>query len=907
MDVVPIFQERIRPSSTFGIPDIVFLPGAICIFCFLAAYAIFTSIDAPIWIPILITAIGTCSLIYTLRRWYLGSELLIHDMNIKGQAVSKRPMVSLKPFSFFETFCWRKPLDRQVVKHHDGALSVMFSWAGQYNEFFSEQAFEESMSRYNQLIKLLGDRSEYHLTLEMHFDRRYDDTAVNQYLRVGEKTNTDKTPKIVRDIRLAMANKMRGKGFNNRVFGVLSMYPSKPISLKQLVMNASIEPLSAREKACKAALLETASLVEKTLDGFKLLSVDDYYKNVSTCLLPFESPTAYNSRQCFSEQVAYYKPLWDETAQCLKQGNTYIKPVLLFKYSELSPGWFFDLSRIKTCVHVSQIMQPKVPADVLHKTRKDITNKQVFSSEDQHNWDDALHELSDAQGYCEFVKHHYAGVADNCYLVVFYSDVDHLSQMQDEYKSWASLIKQDGGELRSEHDMQYALFLYQAPGMGRYSKFFREDNGFVIGRMLPDTVYDAGDPEPEILRLCSNGQLYGYSPSKEIVLGQLIAGQTGGGKDSQFGLSVLETYQSINYTLFEEGNSYQIIVEALGGKYCEAVSQIINPLSSYEDYQRIKTKENGNHNFIGSMRVVLLPIFKGFNHNGFSREEEVVLDHVLSLLYEHPLQDRQAPILPDLEKLLDNENTLEEEYRTAQAQLHKDLRSFLRTSEGKPFCKEDQFVLSPIINAINFEGLNSTLLRYYLGFMTERVSMQAFSRSSRSQIVINEYRTLMSKAKEAIHWITLLLDRKGRKEWTGLTRITQGVDEVIEVDKESLSSMGTKNLLSRKDEHQRLGKLLKMPDSAIGVWSSFGSPKTMNQKGYREMIMHFETEFTHWQYLKLEFPKILLDLMTTAGSDKGIRFKAMKQSKDVYERIRLMNESRVKQSQSKVIEIEGVH
>jgi tetratricopeptide (TPR) repeat protein len=905
MDTVPIFQERIKPESTFaGIPNAVLFPyGILAALCFVLAYSIFGYFQASIWLSLAVAALGVVSLIAAMKRWYTGSSLLLSPAIDEGHAVFKRPQFAVKSLSFFETFCWRNPIDEHVLKHHDGVLSVMFEWNGQYNEFFSMDEFDQSMARYNQLVKLLAQ--DFQVTLELHFDRRHDDSAVDAYLRVGEGMDTQHTPRIVKDIRSQMANKLRGKGFRNKVYGVLSIRPPSVLNLKQLILKTSLEPQSAKQEACIKALKQAVEVTRETLDGFRLLSIDEYYQTAAQAVKPFSSPTPYNFRQCFSEQLAYDKPQWDEAAQCLKQGDTYIKPVLLFKYPELSHGWFFSLSNMKTCLHVSQIIQPKHASSVLNKTRKEILNKKVFSSEDQHNWDDTKFEISDAESYCDFIKINGAGVGDNCYIVVFYSDENGLVRLQADYEAWASEVTRQDGEVRCDQDLQCALYLYQAPGMGRYSRFFREDNGFAIGRMVPDTVYDAGDPNPEILRQCVNGQLFGYSPSKEVVLGQLIAGQVGGGKDSQFGLSLLETYQRINYTIFEEGNSYQAIVEALGGRYCEAVSQIINPLASFEDYRRVVEKEKGDHNFISGMRSLLLPIFKGFGlDQAFTREEAVVLDAALAALYETPIERRSAPILPDLGQALSKESLIEEEYQSERQSLLKQLRAFLRTSEGRPFSQEDQFVLSPIINAINFEGLSQGLLKYYLGFMAERVSMKAFASGNRSQVVINEYRTLMSKAPEAVQWVTLLLDRKGRKEWTGLSRITQGVDEVVNVDKESLSSIGVKSLLSRKNDHERLGDMLKMPESAIAVWSAFESPKIMDTKGYREMLLNTETPHTHWQYLKLEFPELLLDLMTTAGADKAVRLKALKQTKDVYERIRLITEGRkAKQSNSSMKEV----
>ncbi|MEJ2754651.1 MAG: hypothetical protein P8104_02155 [Gammaproteobacteria bacterium] len=823
---------------------------------------------------VVLMALGLSAGVLAIKRWRRGASLLLEAAEKNARATFKRPPFALKLPSFFEAFCWRRPINRCVMQHHDGAFSLLFTWRGAYNEFDGIEAFNQRMQRYNDLIKQLA---HYPVTLEWHWERRRDDRAVDAYVR----QDAADAPAIVKDIRGQMARLLRGQGRSNRVFGVLSIAPA--LSLKRD---------SAQAEALRA-LSQAFERVRSVLPDCELASAAEYAECVSRTLSPGENTKNYHVGQDVAFQLAYDKPEWSEAQQCLKKGDTYIKPVLLFQYPELTPDFFLSsLASLKTNLHVSQVIQAKHADSAIRRLRRQTLNQRVFTSETQSNWDDTQHSINDAEQFCAFVKQHGAAVADNVYMLVFSAQEDELEAMRAAFEAWSGELCRQGGELRCDRYIQYAVYLHCAPGMGRYSRFFREDTGFAIGRMTPDTVFDAGDPEPEILRLCANGQLYGYAPSKDVVLGQLIAGQTGGGKDAQFGLSVLETYQRIQYSIFEEGNSYQAIVEALGGRYCEAIHQTINPLSSYAAYDAACQRDRGRDNVISALRVVLLPLFKGFEHAAFSVEESVVLDAALIALYEAPTRRQAAPILPDLAQILAREAGIDPAYRAEQATLHKRLRAFLETSEGRRFQQADQFVLSPIINAINFEGLSGTLLRYYLGFMVERVSMNAFASGRRSQIVINEYRTLMSKAPDAIRWITLLLDRKGRKEWTGLTRITQGIDEILDVDTESLSSMGCKSLLSRQDAHQRLGRLLDMPDTAIALWSRFESPKLMDKKGYRDMLFSAETEHTRWQYFKLEFPELVLDLMTTAGADKAIRLAAMQKTQDVYERIRLIKAGR---------------
>jgi len=146
---------------------------------------------------------------------------------------------------------------------------------------------------------------------------------------------------------------------------------------------------------------------------------------------------------------------------------------------------------------------------------------------------------------------------------------------------------------------------------------------------------------------------------------------------------------------------------------------------------------------------------------------------------------------------------------------------------------------------------------------------------------------LQEAAKEPIRWITFTLDRMGRKEWVGLTRITQGLDEIRSVDSEAISSIPNRTLLSRDDEHQSLGAVLDIPPSLVEEWKQFVKPEDPEGRKYRQALVR---ERGRWYSLHLEFPKLLLDLMDTSGDRKALREEAYRRARDPYERIEIYNQ-----------------
>ncbi len=901
MDCVPTFEERIRPRSLFlGIPDRVFYPfGLIAAIAALIAYL---GTGYPVLDGFFVGA-AIVSVGYSIRLFFEGKELMLKPLRKKGAALFKRPSFTLSRSyrPFYDAYCWRYPINQNILLHHDGAMSVVFEWQGQYREFSGLQELNGLVKHYNTFLNQL----KVPIVLENHFNRYQDDGLIDGYLRCGKMMNTEHTPEFVKVIRQTHADHLKGQGYNNRVFGVLSIEPSHDFSVRNVFLGKIKAPWSKAKHSDAIKKLEEAIRQARLyLPEFKLASIERYYEYAGYLASPYQKTPPYSDRMPFSRQVGFAKPTWSEQYQCLKGEGGYMRPVLLYKYPLLDPAWFMNIARLRVNVDVVQIIQALHTSGELKKMEQEAETKEVTAPEGNRH--EILEEIIDAKSFSVYARANKLPIVNNLYVVTFHAREEDIERMLEVFNTWESQIKQDEGGIWYDASLQKALYLYRNVGMGRYAEaVMRKDHGNTVATMLPDMIYDSGDPEPECLRQAHNGQLYGFSPSKGSILGELVAAQTGGGKDNETGMRLIESYQKIIYFFMEEGNSYQGVTEGLGGKYIEAIKIPINPLPSYQDYHVALEREGRSDNFISCLRPVLVPIFKGFDQKlDFSLQEKSIIDDMVRDLYENPIQGKTSPVLTDGLAVLANKRLSEGDHPKLQKTLHQALKDFLKTSEGKPFTREDQFELSPVMNCINLEGLSPTLFKFYMGFLVDRIVTHAFVSCQRCQVVLNEYNLLYTKAPELVSWISILMDRKGRKEWAGLTRITQGVEDVIAIDEtsehdtETLSSISHTTLLRREDKHEKLGRHLEMPEEAISVWQKMPAPLVMDKDRYRLAFYKRSTRYTDWQYIKLVFPELLLDIMTTAGADKAIRFAAFKHSQDVFERIAYIRKARIQQQEA---------
>ena len=874
------FNKRIEPKRIAGLPEPVFFTAPLILVFVLMAVVVPLF---PVKIVFLIGSFGIVVFIVDTLRWH-DYTLIRKSMERGKRKKLLRSWGGSNQKTYLDGFTWQTRIGDHGLMHQGDSVSVAIGWDGVKDRHWSEPERANEHRRRVALLRALSDHPG--LVVENHLLRVQDSQLADAYLREAEAMHQNQPmPPIVRDIRERLVDQYRPLARSNQVITVLSM--GKPVKTGVLDF---VKPVMARRNRnaqdLYAHLLELFKQVEADFPGAALLSADDYQRSIQRVRCP--DAAAYNVEWRFplADQIVTEKPALED--ECLKLNGRYFKTCLLQGYPDLPLSWTLGFLEAPVDLHACQIVIPKAVDKAMDEARKQSDYESDTISR-KRGADKSVAKIRESSGYREYVIHNNLPVADNAYMVTFSGQ--SAAQVKQQAATFKRAVHKEGGLVRDNADLQHDLFDIRLPGMGRNSFFAREDHGDVLAAMMPVTTFAQGNTEhPESLRITMSGQLVGFAPSRVEVPHELVVAQTGGGKDTQFGLRFLETYPLIRYDIIEMGNSYQAAVEAVGGSYCRAREQVINPLAGYEEYQQAKVMTERGHgtidvDFIRSQSDMLTPIFKGLAGSPFTRPEEVCVNRALRLLYGVP-SDQPAPTLPDVLEALKRIEISSEGQKAAQDSLCSELFEFLETEVGSAFKSQDQFTISPIANAIDFGGFTGELFQFYMTFMVVRLATNAMSRGARSQIVLNEYRMLLQNAGDPIRWITLTLDRMGRKDWVGLTRITQGIEEIRSVDSESLSSIQNRTLLSREDSHAEIGELLQMPPSIVGAWQQFGSPDVMNKKGYREGLVQ---ELGVWHKLFLKFPPLVLDLMNTRGEDKKLREIAFEKATDPYERIEVFN------------------
>lgn len=834
-----------------------------------------------------------------LDTWRGYSDQAVKPSRKKGKEMFiKSSFAALKkqpgPQEYKDYFGWKTSIETadrfdqavDCIVHHDGSVSLMFEWEGVRDLSSGEIDFTDEHKRRVAMLK--GIRGSHALFVEHHFVRSRDVQMVDAYELEGRiMFDGQEMPPIVADCRKGIADICRANGRGNRVFVVFSMNGDTKKWFGLL-------PSKMRRNRGQAEIAEVLagfwSEAKSFYPGARLCDRTEHSKVIQLAKNPMAEPTELEWRYSMHSQIVPNKPEWNEKYRCLALENgAYCAPVLMMGYPKMPLNWPHTFATAATDIHVAQILCPKDTQASLDETKKQI-DQEAGTLNERRSSESFKARKRDVDLYANYVTSHNLPVVDNAFVITFFS---HSPERVNQYvQEFAQATIKEGGIVKADRDVQMDMYRTRLPGLGRGSLFLREDHGDTVAAMMPFTTLSHGAKAPESIRLGRTGNIIGVAPSKQEVLGEMIVAKTGGGKDTNFGLKILETYPRVRYDLIEYGSTYQGIIEAIGGNYCKARDQVINPLMSWSDFKGSveRQKRELNHdakinNALLPQQVILEPIFKGLRGEPFTKSEGVVMIRALRWVYQNQPGAGDAPTLPLIEEALNQIDVEFDRYAQARDLLGESLVDFLNSAQGSAFREQDQFIISPIANAIDFDRMPGDLAEYFMTFTAARLMNNAFASGKRNQLVLNEYKVMLERSPDMVRRITLAVDRMGRKDAVGLTRISQGFDEIANVDSEALNAIESKTLLYRGDQHDLIAEAMRMPEGMLRAWKGFESPNELRLKNYREAIIE---EGGEWHHLLLMFPKVGLQLMDTRAETKGFREEVFAQVSDPYERIKLV-------------------
>ena len=641
---------------------------------------------------------------------------------------------------YADLYTWSHPYGESVICHTDGAVSVLIAWDGIDGEMLTEHETALKWTELYTFLGLLGQR----YCAEFHLFREYDDALASAYLAKNDEIIRGRELAIA--IREAIAAHLSPYGMRNSAHIVLTKLPEPRFGF-----GARKKLLDQGRDA--AELLESARTLAAKLPGGRLEPVQRYAdlitQSSNRAAFLRAHAIALDPRFSVAEQLLTEAPRL--SGRLVAVGEHLTKVLLVSLYPDAQPGWSAGMAALAIPFHASQIVMPVDTRQSLRASERasDIAEGTLGKKgRSEHK-----KTMSDLAGFQEFVATNNLGIYKNAYIVHLHGTAEELREHERSVTDW---IEAAGGQVRAADYMQLPYFRSAQPGQGYRCPVFRADHTWQVANMSPVQVYRSGDASPESLRLGAAGTLIGFSTSTQVVPHSFTVAMTGAGKGVEKVAQIAETYPfGIDWYIAEIGESYRSIVEGFGGVYSriDPAETVVNPLPPYSVADLAAQLPLDAKLAGGTVNALAFLLTDG--QTDLPVHHSAAAQSALQLLYAAPPSDRQAPTLADLlDELQDGGADIESEpQRRALKEMAQNLESFLQTTEGRIFSRDDNLVLSEGITGVDLKEVDRAspkLLKFYLVFLALRFNHLAFARRTPARVLLDEMHKFVAIAPEVI-------------------------------------------------------------------------------------------------------------------------------------------------------------
>ena len=762
----------------------------------------------------------------------------------------------LETRQYADLYTWSHPFGENVIAHTDGAVSAMLEWKGVDAELMTDQ---ERETAYSGLYAALA-AIPVGWVAEWHWWRERDESLADAYIEHGAKMTRPSVLAV--QLRDDMAEHLRQYSRTNAVALVLTKPP-----LKRFFRGAK-HALKSQAKDAEE-LIEKLSEISINLRGGKIATSADY------CVRIVQSydrerylrgnPIGIDPHYFLSEQLLRFAPALE--GNLIKQGSGDLRThaLLAYWYPDAQPAWFLSCATWPIDMHVVAITRPKDTRAALksNESKTDFAEGSI-GRKGRSIQQQVAKDLNDFQN---FVAANNLAIFDNAYIIHLHGTAQEISDAKHSITDW---IEQGGGQVRNMDYAQYPYFRAAMPGQGYRAPMFRPDHTWQVGNMLPVQTYRTGEAAPESLRIGAAGQLVGFGLTSQSVPHSFTVAMTGAGKGVDKVATIAETYPyGIDWYIAEIGGSYKWVVEGFGGVYSriDPSNTVVNPLPPYSvaDY----TKDYPLDAIIAGGTAGAMAFLLTDGSTRLDIHQRRAAEDALQMLYAIPDTERKAPTLPDFLQELDNADYPDSPDDQAAAKyMSAKLHSFLETTSGRIFARQDNLVLSDGITGVDLKDVDRAspeMLKFYLVFLALRFSHLAFAKRNPARVLLDEMHKFVATAPEVMGRLISEIARMGRKDAGAIDLVTQGIMEIDLIEQEVIDSMPLRSLLYRTDGHDAIAKRIAMPQGVLDTWKAYPNPITPVNMPWRPAMRSVGGDYYN---LHLTFPQSMLDLAAT-GTPAG--------------------------------------
>lgn len=359
-----------------------------------------------------------------------------------------------------------------------------------------------------------------------------------------------------------------------------------------------------------------------------------------------------------------------------------------------------------------------------------------------------------------------------------------------------------------------------------------------------------GDDDPAVIFRNRLNGLVSFNPfdSKLTNYNALVTGSSGAGK-SFLNNCILaqELARGLRVFIIDIGGSYKKLTEALGGQYLEmdlSDRYRINPFD-IPDYALEPSSQK-----IKSLLAVIESMVAEDEKSKLSKLDRVLLEKAVIELYEEKRKQKTIPILSELADKLakSKESSMVAISKllfmwTGNRPYGKLLDGMGSLRTNAPICTFDLKGLS------SYPDLQSVMILILTDFILSQVEQD---KVNKKRIILDEAWQLLksSAAADFMEYCARTL----RKTGSGITFITQGIEEIVQspIGSAIMNNTATKFILLQRGDAEVLRNALKLNKQELNLISSLEQRKGefseafLIEGDHRQVIRVYPSPFEYW-------------------------------------------------------------
>lgn len=359
-----------------------------------------------------------------------------------------------------------------------------------------------------------------------------------------------------------------------------------------------------------------------------------------------------------------------------------------------------------------------------------------------------------------------------------------------------------------------------------------------------------GDPDPVVIFRNRLNGLVAFNPfdSKLKNFNSLVNGSSGSGK-SFLNNCILaqELARGLRVFIIDIGGSYKKLTESLGGQYLEvdlSDKYRINPFYLPDSTQKPSSQK------IKSLLAVIESMVAEDEKSKLLKLDRVLLEKTIIELYAEKCKIKTVPNLSDLALMLSqsDEETMVQISKilymwTGDRPYGKLLDGYGELKSDAPICTFDLKGLS------NYPDLQSVMILILTDFILTQVELD---KVNKKRIILDEAWQLL-KSNAAANFMEYCA-RTLRKSGSGITFITQGVEEIVDspIGSAILNNTATKFIMLQTGDSEVLKNTLKLNNQQVDLIYSLEQRKGEFSEGFliegerRQVVRIYPSPFEYW-------------------------------------------------------------